>query len=62
VTASAQRPVSVLEADGLRTFIWLRSGAARAVDGVSFAVEPGESVGWWVPEAAWQFALRAAVA
>jgi ABC-type dipeptide/oligopeptide/nickel transport system ATPase component len=37
--------VSVLEIEDLRTFIRLRSGVVRAVDGVSFAVEPGETVG-----------------
>ena len=37
--------VSVLEIDGLRTFIKRRSGVVRAVDGVSFAIEPGETVG-----------------
>ena len=37
--------MSVLEIDGLRTFIKQRSGLVRAVDGVSFAIEPGETVG-----------------
>ena len=37
--------MSVLEIDGLRTFIKRRNGVVRAVDGVSFAVEPGETVG-----------------
>jgi len=35
----------LLEIEGLRTFIRLRSGTVRAVDGVSFAVEAGETVG-----------------
>ena len=37
--------MSVLSVEGLRTFIKLRAGVVRAVDGVSFAVEPGETVG-----------------
>ena len=37
--------MSVLEIDGLRTLIKQRSGVVRAVDGVSFTVEPGETVG-----------------
>ena len=36
---------SVLEIDGLRTFINQRSGVVRAVDGVSFSIKPGETVG-----------------
>jgi peptide/nickel transport system ATP-binding protein len=36
---------SVLEIDGLRTFIKQRTGVVRAVDGVSFAIEQGETVG-----------------
>ena len=37
--------MSVLEIDSLRTFIKQRSGVVRAVDGVSFTIEPGETVG-----------------
>ena len=35
----------MLEIDGLRTFIKQRSGVVRAADGISFAIEPGETVG-----------------
>jgi len=37
--------VSLLEVDGLRTYIRLRKGEVHAVDGVSFSVEAGETVG-----------------
>jgi peptide/nickel transport system ATP-binding protein len=45
VTAPGGPAASVLEIDGLRTFIRQRSGVVRAVDGVSFTIEPGETVG-----------------
>src|SRR5437588_1011532 len=35
----------LLEVDGLKTRIRLRNGTVHAVDGLSFEVEPGETVG-----------------
>jgi peptide/nickel transport system ATP-binding protein len=37
--------MSVLDIESLRTFIKQRSGVVHAVDGVSFSIEPGETVG-----------------
>jgi peptide/nickel transport system ATP-binding protein len=37
--------MSLLEVDGLKTRIRLRNGTVHAVDGLSFEVEPGETVG-----------------
>jgi len=39
-----ERPV-VLEVTDLRTFVFMRRGVVRAVDGVSFAVRQGETLG-----------------
>jgi oligopeptide/dipeptide ABC transporter ATP-binding protein len=35
----------VLEVDGLRTYLYTRWGTTKAVDGVSFALGPGETLG-----------------
>jgi oligopeptide transport system ATP-binding protein len=37
--------MSLLEVDKLRTYFHTREGVVRAVDGVSYAVEPGETLG-----------------
>ncbi len=37
--------MALLKVEDLRTYFHSRGGVARAVDGVSFAVEPGETVG-----------------
>src|SRR5215471_19529402 len=42
---SAEAAVRLLEVDDLKTRIRLRSGTVRAVDGLSFSVESGETVG-----------------
>src|SRR5579863_6566888 len=43
MNAAASPPV--LEVDDLRTWFYTDNGPARAVDGVSFSVAPGETVG-----------------
>jgi peptide/nickel transport system ATP-binding protein len=41
----APKPDEVLRVEGLRTHIFLRQGVVKAVDGVSFSVRRGETVG-----------------
>ena len=37
--------MALLEVDNLKTYFYTREGAVQAVDGVSFAVQPGERFG-----------------
>src|SRR5436190_15289308 len=45
MTATTRMPDSLLSLDNLRTYFYTEAGVARAVDGVSFNVAPGETVG-----------------
>ncbi|HMC56289.1 MAG TPA: ABC transporter ATP-binding protein [Gemmatimonadaceae bacterium] len=45
MTATTRMPDSLLSLDNLRTYFYTEAGVARAVDGVSFNVDAGETVG-----------------